>query len=107
MQPVFTIYPGITSRTVNISLTQDGFVIDHSSITRVKLYVGSALFDSQTQPSLFDLTKSDKIIAKLANASPALNPGTYTCLLVIYDSVNYAGGYPWDQDFLLHVNAVP
>jgi hypothetical protein len=107
MQPVFTIYPGLTSKTVNIELTADGFVIDHSALTRVKIYVGSTLFDSQSQPSLFDLTKSDRIIAKLASASPALSPGVYTCLLVVYDGANYLNGYPWDQDFLLHVNAVP
>jgi hypothetical protein len=102
----FIIYSG-RANAVKLQLTDDGAAINHLSLTRVAVYVGSTLFDSNTTPALFDLTNADHIVLKLAAASPVLAVGKYSCKLVIYDVSEYALGYVWPEVFVLNVLAEP
>jgi len=61
------------------------------------------LFDSQTDPTLFDLTNQNYIEIKPALASPAIGFGQYTCQLVVYDAGELALGYFWPTNFVLKV----
>lgn len=106
MQLDYTIYPG-RANAVKIALTDDAAAINHLSLTRLAVYVGSTLFDSQTTPALFDLSNADHVVIKLGSASPALATGKYSCKLVVYDSGEFAGGYIWPEAFVVTVLAEP
>jgi hypothetical protein len=98
----FKIFPS-RANSVMIALKKNGKVIDHTAITRCGIYVGSTLFDSQTEPMLFDLTNTTHVEIKLGQASPALAVGKYPCKLVIYDVGKYASGFIVPINFVVSV----
>jgi hypothetical protein len=103
----FDIYPG-RANSIKLALTSNGADLpDHTAILRLGVYVGATLFDSQTQPSLFDLTNPDYVEIKLGAASPELPAGRHSCLLVVYDGDEYAGGWIWPQKFIVNVQSEP
>jgi hypothetical protein len=98
----YPIYPG-RANSVKIAIKNNGAVIDHSAITRLALYVGTTLFDSQVTPALFDLTNAGHVEIHLGNASPALAVGRYPCKLIIYDAGEYAQGFIVPVPFVVQV----
>ena len=104
MEDEFVIYPG-RSNTLKIILTSDNVPIVHTSITRLAIYVGSLLVDSNTHPEWFDLTNAGFVNIKLGQVSPAIPTAHYSCKLVVYDVNEFSLGYIWPQTFLVHVAA--
>lgn len=72
--------------------------IDHKQLTRVQLYLGDVLLDSQMRSDLFDFSQSDGLVVKLGQAGLAV--GRYLCRVYLFDSVNTLGK-PWDDDVLM------
>ncbi len=105
MQPSleFTIYPG-RANTIELELTDDGKPIDHTLLSRVDVVLGGQTFDSLASPALFDLTRSTHIELKLAAAG--LTAGRYSATLIVYDTVNYVGGFVWPVNFVVIVKAI-
>jgi hypothetical protein len=99
----FDIYPGRANLVALTLLNNNVPLVDHASITRVVIYVGSTIYDSATLPALFDLTKATHIEFKPGSAAPSLNEGTYECKLVIYDALDYQAGYVWPEHFTINV----
>lgn len=79
---------------ISLSLLSDGVVINHTSITRVQLKVGTVVLDSQTNPTWFDLTNASKITLKLGFAS--LTTGRSLASLIIFD-VLHPDGVVWGK----------
>lgn len=105
MQPdlVFTVYPG-RANSVKLTLTDDEKSIDHSAVSRLAVSVGGQLFDSQTQPELFNLNNSRYFEIKLAAAG--LSPGRYPATLILYDTGSYLNGFVWPVGFVVVVKAL-
>ena len=82
---------------ISLSLLSDGNIIDHTSITRVQLKVGTVTLDSQTQPTWFNLTNASKITLKLGFAG--LTAGKNLASLVVFDSLN-PEGVVWGKLYL-------
>ncbi|MEC4749996.1 hypothetical protein [Methylomicrobium sp. Wu6] len=102
----FPIYPG-RSNSVKIALTNNNAVIDHTKITRLAIYVGSTLFDSQATPAMFDKTNAGHVEIKLGAASPAIAAGRYTCRLIVYDDGAYTLGLIVPVAFVVSVLTEP
>lgn len=86
-----------TDTESEFALRIDGVLIDHSLISRARLYlIGSTLtLDSAVHPSAWDLTDAGKIICKLGRGD--LVTGRYRGKLVTHD-VNHPNGMAWDDD---------
>jgi hypothetical protein len=106
VQLEYPIYPG-RANSVKITLKNKGAAVNHLAITRLAVYVGVRLFDSQTSAALFDLTNAGHVEIKLGDASPALTLGRYACKLVIYDAGIYAAGFIVPVSFVVNVLAEP
>jgi len=74
---------------INIALSNDGILINHSLITRILLFFGSTIIDSAITPTTFDLTNVAKVVFK-PRLIPII-PGTYAVSIVTYDSSNPDG----------------
>lgn len=88
MQIEEIVYNG-RSNTIELSLTSDGVVIAHNTLSRCQVYVGATLIDSNVSPAWFDLTKTDRIILKFG--ASGLTAGRHTATLVIFDAMNPLG----------------
>lgn len=80
--------------TVELTLTVDDAVINHTLITRAKLIIGATTLDSSIAPAFFDLSMTDRIIFKLGSAG--LTAGRYSVILIIYDA-NHSNGLVWGE----------
>ena len=72
-----------------IALVHNGVVINHTTLTRVQLYVGDYLFDSATLPSAFDFTNPAKLVISLGTQEIPVNK--YKGRLYAYDLDNELG----------------
>lgn len=93
--------PG-TDTESEFTLRIDAALIDHSLITRARLYlIGSTLeMDSAVYPAAWDLTNQDKIICKLGAGD--LVTGRYRGKLVTHDA-NHPNGMHWDDDLEINI----
>jgi hypothetical protein len=106
MRPEFNIYPGKTN-SVQLELSVNGAIINHIATTRLRILVGSVWHDSNTTPSLFDLTKTDYVEIKLGATAPALSAGIYTCLIAIDNSSIPVQDFVWPVEFTVIVTVLP
>jgi hypothetical protein len=102
----FKIYPGYAN-SVDMTLMDGVTAINHLAITRLALYVGDTLFDSNAAPALFDLTHEDHVKIKLGAASPALAEGRYVCKPIVYAPGELENGWIWPVEFVVDVGALP
>jgi hypothetical protein len=72
-----------------IALANNGVTINHSTLTRVQLYVGDYLCDSSTMPNSFDFTSPSKIVISLGTQN--IPVGKYKSRLYAYDLDNELG----------------
>lgn len=86
--PLETVYVN-RDNTIDLALYENNVLINHTTITRVQVLIGSRTLDSYTNPNYFDMTSASKLKLKLGGAS--LTDGQYKAQLVIYDAVNYNG----------------
>lgn len=100
----FTIYANRANH-IRLALTENSKVIDHRPITRVAVYVNATLFDSQTQPTLFDISRADYLVIKLAGQ--AIPPGRHPAKLIIYDANELAAGFVWPETFVVNMAVEP
>lgn len=86
-----------TDTESEFALRIDGVLINHSLITRARLYlIGSTLaLDSAVHPAAWDLTGAEKIVLRLGRGD--LVPGRYRGRLVTHD-INHPNGMAWDDD---------
>lgn len=87
------VYIGLAN-SIDKELTEDGVSIDHSLITRVRVFLNDdadTIIDSQSQPSLFDWDLNPWLSMKLGLSSPAIAEGAYNASLVVHDSTNPQG----------------
>lgn len=74
---------------ITLALSNNGVVIDHSSLTRVQLYIDDYLFDSLTLPNSFDFSNPSKLIISLGIQTIPI--GKYKGRLYVYDLDNELG----------------
>lgn len=88
--------PG-TDTESEFNLTIDALAIDHSLISRARLYlIGSDLaLDSMTYPAAWDFSATSKLVVRLGRGD--LPTGRYRGRLVTYD-VNHPNGMAWDDE---------
>lgn len=91
--------PG-TDTESEFQLRIDNVLIDHSLITRARLYlIDSPLaLDSLTYPGAWDFSQPTKLIARLGRGDLAV--GYYRGRLVTHD-VNHPQGIAWDNELQL------
>ena len=90
--------------TIDLLLKADGQAQDLSSVTRMKLVVGSTEIDSATESNVFTWTgtgTTGKVIIDLNEYSGSLTAGAYTARLIVYDPTN-SDGIVWGE-FVLYV----
>lgn len=100
----FTIYANRANH-IKLALTENGKVLDHRAITRMAVYVNATLFDSQSQPSLFDMNHAGYLVIKLAGQ--AITPGRHPAKLIIYDTAELAAGFVWPETFVVNMATEP
>jgi len=84
--------------TIEFKLLLEGTPItDHTTITRVQIDLneGTYVIDSNTNPSWFDLTNTDRIILDFG-AVTGIPAGNYSVEIVVY-SADYPNGLIWDE----------
>lgn len=86
--------------TIELRLCINDNPITHTHIIRCQVQVGASLLDSSISPSLFDLTKTDRLV--MAFGQSGLIPGRYKSALIIYDSVR-EHGVVWSK-FMINVS---
>ena len=101
-QVIEQVYAG-RDNTITLTLSEDGIpVADHTQFIRVVLKVGVqglltdneiVTFDSNSNPSYFDLTQSDSITIKLGQAT--LPKGRHWCDLILYTGSS-PNGVVWE-----------
>lgn len=64
-------------------------IIDHTTLTRCQILVGTLLIDSAVFPSYFDFTNDNKLILKLGESQ--LTAGRYVSTLIIFNNENPLG----------------
>lgn len=74
---------------ITLALANNGIVIDHSSLTRIQLYIDDYLFDSLTLPNSFDFSNPSKLIISLGMQTMPI--GKYKGRLYVYDLDNELG----------------
>lgn len=85
---------------VELALSVDGVTIDHTSITRALLVVGTVTLDSQASPALFDFTQADRLVLTLGAAG--LTVGRHSARLITYDTA-HPNGLEWESAIVLLV----
>jgi hypothetical protein len=83
------------NNTIDIALSDDGALINHTLITRILLVFDTLTIDSQSNPALFDLTNAAKVVFKPGASS--LTVGTYEVRVITYDASNTLGIVWGDQ----------
>jgi hypothetical protein len=78
-----TVYIG-RDNTIELALTIDGNVINHTLITRVQLIMGGTVLDSDVSPAFFNFANPDRLIMRLGGAGFAA--GRHSATLIIYDA---------------------
>lgn len=93
---ILTGVPG-TDTESEFELRIDGVLIDHTLITRARLYlIGSALaLDSDTYPAAWSFAYAGKMIVRLGRGD--LVTGRYRGRLITHD-VEHTNGMMWDDE---------
>jgi len=104
----FQIYPNranVVKLTLRVKNEQNNWVwepLNHASISKLGVYMGSTLYLSDTNPALFDLTNQGFFIFK-PGAIADIAYGKYNCKIVVYDLVNYVAGEIWHEGFVVNI----
>lgn len=82
-----------------LSAEADGLpvAINHTSIERCQVQVGSTLIDSATKPALFDLTSATQITLKFGDS--ALPVGRKLSTIKVFDAA-HPDGLTWGQLYI-------
>jgi hypothetical protein len=93
---MLTGVPG-TDTESEFNLSIDGIAIDHSLITRARLYLidSTLALDSMVYPDAWSFINTDKVVVKLGRGD--LVTGNYRGRLVTHDD-NHLNGMHWDDE---------
>lgn len=88
---------------INVVLTNNGVVLDHTTITRATVTLDGAgvVVDSAVTAAAFSMTSAAKLVLKLGLAT--LPAGRYWATVTVW-ATGYANGLVWPTKLLLDVS---